>query len=222
MNQAVAVAAQPAGPRRSAGRRLWRIWDQASIYLPVLLMGVLALGSYWLVRITPTPAVESVHPEVGSEPDHFMRRFSVKVFNSDGSLRTEIQGEEARHYPDSGRMEIDTARIRSYSEAGQLTVASARQVASNAAKTEFVLEGDAVVVREGLRDATGRLITQPMEFQGDFLRVNTADDTVFSDRPVTIIRGADRLAADRLSYQGDSRTAKLSGKVRVQLQPRRP
>lgn len=29
------------------------IWERASLYLPVLLMGVLALGTYLLVRNTP-------------------------------------------------------------------------------------------------------------------------------------------------------------------------
>ena len=30
---------------------LRRFWDRLSIYLPVLLMGALALGSYWLLRM---------------------------------------------------------------------------------------------------------------------------------------------------------------------------
>lgn len=30
-------------------------WDQLSIYLPVLLMGLLALGTWWLVRNAPMP-----------------------------------------------------------------------------------------------------------------------------------------------------------------------
>ena len=35
------------------GRRLQRGWDRLSIYLPVVLMGLLAMGSYWLLRATP-------------------------------------------------------------------------------------------------------------------------------------------------------------------------
>ena len=30
-------------------------WDRLSIYLPVLLMGLLALGTWWLVKNTPGP-----------------------------------------------------------------------------------------------------------------------------------------------------------------------
>ena len=38
---------------RMAARLGGRVWDRISIYLPIILMGVLALGTYWLVRNTP-------------------------------------------------------------------------------------------------------------------------------------------------------------------------
>jgi len=221
MNQSTTLAVLPAAAPQSPGHRLWRIWDQVSIYLPVLLMGLLALGSYWLLRLTPEPVPAPVASEVGPDPDYFMRRFSVKVFNADGSLRTEVFGAEARHYPDTGRMEIDTARIRSYSDTRQLTVATARRVTSNADNTEFTLEGDAVVIRQAGRDAAGKP-TPRMEFHGEFLKVLTPRDIIFSDRPVEMIRGADRVTANELLYRGDRQGVALSGNVRMQLQPRRP
>jgi lipopolysaccharide export system protein LptC len=221
VNPPAALSALPPPPRRTVGQRVWRIWDQVSIYLPVLLMGVLALGSYWLLRLTPQPEPAAVQTPVGSDPDYYMRRFSVKVFNADGSLRTEVFGAEARHYPDTGRMEIDTARIRSYSEARQLTVATAKRITSNAEHTEFTLEGNAVVVRQAGRNAAGKA-TPRMEFHGEYLKVYTPRDSVFSDRPVEIIRGSDRITADQLLYRGDRQAAALSGRVRMQLQPRKP
>ena len=38
----------------SAWGRVRATWDRLAIYLPVMLMGVLALGTYWLARNTPT------------------------------------------------------------------------------------------------------------------------------------------------------------------------
>ncbi|MES3011948.1 MAG: hypothetical protein V4738_14260, partial [Pseudomonadota bacterium] len=38
---------------RHALDRLSRGWERTAIYIPVLLMGLLALGTYWLVRNTP-------------------------------------------------------------------------------------------------------------------------------------------------------------------------
>jgi lipopolysaccharide export system protein LptC len=85
-----------------------------------------------------------------------MRRFSVKVFDADGALTSEIYGAEARHRPDTDMVEIDQARIRSVQAGSLLTTATAQRVTSNGAQTEFVLEGDAVVVREAGRTADGR------------------------------------------------------------------
>ena len=35
--------------------RLSRVWEIVSIYLPIVLMGLLALGTWWLVRNAPKP-----------------------------------------------------------------------------------------------------------------------------------------------------------------------
>lgn len=215
MNRLPAPAA--AAPR--ANRRISdRLWDQASIYLPVLLMGVLALASYWLLRATPELLAPAVERPVTQEPDYFMRRFSVKVFDASGRLTNEVFGAEARHRPDTDQVEIDQARIRSLQPNGQLTTATAQQVVTNGRQTEFVLQGDAVVVREGGR--TGNGVAAPrMEFRGQQLRIFTDPQRLLSDQPVTLLRGNDRLNADTLDYRGDEGVAQFSGRVRAQLSP---
>lgn len=202
-------AAFPSRPQRPATRRLL---DQASLYLPVLLMAVLALGSYWLLRATPDALPPVVQRPLTHEPDYFMRRFSVKVFDASGALTSEVYGAEARHRPDTDRVEIDQARIRSAPPGGPLTTATARQVTSNGQQTEFVLTGDAVVVRE----AAG----QPrVEFRGEQLRVVTQPQHITSDLPVTLVRGKDTLRADSLDYQGETGVADFRGRVQAQLVP---
>ncbi|MDM7951577.1 LPS export ABC transporter periplasmic protein LptC [Hydrogenophaga sp.] len=208
----------PAGKRRSRWRPD-RLVDRLSIYLPVLLMGLLALASYWLLRATPGVPEAVVPAAVTSEPDYFMRRFSVKVFDPSGNLKNEVFGSEARHRPDSETLEIDDARIRSIGEDGLLTTATAQRVLSNAAQTEFVLEGDAVVVREAGRAADGSTVPR-LEFRGELLRVYTDPQRLVSERPVTLLRGKDRLQGDTLDYRADDNLALLRGRVKVQLSGR--
>jgi hypothetical protein len=33
----------------------WDVWDRFLLYFPLVSMGLLALGTYWLVRSTPVP-----------------------------------------------------------------------------------------------------------------------------------------------------------------------
>ena len=110
----------------SAWRRVRSTWDRLAIYLPVMLMGVMALGTYWLARNTPTflGGSDTQRPPI-HEPDYFMRGFSVRTFDGTGRLKSEVFGTVARHYPDTDTLEIDMPRIRSYDEGGSLTVATA-------------------------------------------------------------------------------------------------
>ena len=207
----------PAPPAR---RRRAPWWDRLSIYLPLILMGVLALGSYWLLRATPkAPEPEPAKPASG-EPDYFMRRFSVRNFDANGQLRAEVQGDEARHHPDDDRVEIDRARVRNFDDKGSTTVATAQRLTTNADNTRFVLEGNAVVIREGGRDAQGQPLPR-LEFRGEYLLIETEpQERVSSDQPVELIRDGDRLNAQNMVYNGETGQADFKGRVRVQLLPR--
>lgn len=218
---AAATPSQMAVPQAQVASRrgLARWWDRLSIYLPVLLMLLLALASYWLLRATPEPEEPGPQAEVSHDPDYFMHRFSVKVFEPGGALKTELYGSEARHYPDDGRLVVDQARIRSFGLQRQLSTATARQITSNEAGTVFELEGDAAVVRQAWQNAEGHPLPR-LEFHGQYLRVSTDPETVQSDRPVLLVREKDQITADSLDYQGDIRVAVLTGHVRAQFAPR--
>ena len=186
------------------GRRLQRGWDWLSIYLPVVLMGLLAMGSYWLLRATPEMELPQIERPPQHEPDYFMRGFAVRTFAPDGTLRSEVRGREARHYPDTDHTEIDQARIRNQLPDSPHTTALADRVTSNADQTEFVLLGNAVVVREAAGPGRPRL-----EFQGERLRVLTEERRVLSDRPVVLTRGRDQIRANSLDFREASGVALL-------------
>jgi len=205
-------------PRPARAHRRGHWIDQLSIYLPVLLMGLLALASYWLLRATPAPSAPAAPAPLSGEPDYTMRGFSVKSFLPDGRLQAEVAGDEARHHPDDDRVEIDNARIRRVDEQGLVTVASARRVITNGDNTRYLLEGDAVVIREAATGADG--VARPrLEFRGQRLEITLDPDRVRSDSPVELRRGNDRLTADSLDYRDDTRTADFRGRVRVQMLP---
>lgn len=208
------TAAVPRAPRRKR-----QLMDRMSIYLPVLLMGLLALASYWLLRATPAPETPMAERPVSSEPDYFMRRFSVKSFDAKGTLKTEVFGVEARHFPATDMVEIDNARIRHIGDQGLPTLATARLVTTNGDNTEFVMRGDAVIVREAGPGADGEPLPR-LEFRGEFLHIYLEPDRIVSDRPVTLLRGNDRLVADTLDYTGEDQVAQFKGRVKVQLAPR--
>lgn len=195
-----------------------RVWERLSLYLPVILMGVLALGTYWLVRSTPLLLPPEQEAPVRHESDYFMRKFSVKTFDGAGRLKSEVFGTDARHYPDTDTLEIDGVRIRSFNEDGRLTTASANRAVTNADGSEVQLFGNAQVVREPVINKAGQ--PQPrMEFRGEFLHAFMNTERVKSHKPVELIRGRDQFTADTMDFDNLERVMQLTGRVKGTLVP---
>lgn len=194
-------------------------WERSSIYLPIILMGLMALLTYWLASNTPIFNLPGVEKPLRHEPDYFMRRFEVKTFDATGRLKSEVVGAEARHYPDTDTLEIDNARIRSFAEDGRMTVATANRALSNGDGSEVQLFGNAVVVRDAAVDAQGNAMPR-FEIRGEFLHAFMNTERVKSHLPVTMTRGSDRFAGDSMEFDNLGRVMNLNGRVKGQLVPR--
>jgi lipopolysaccharide export system protein LptC len=195
------------------------VLDRLSIYLPIIIMGVFALGTWWLVRSTPGPLEAEVVRPVRHEPDYFMRQFALKTFDASGRLKSEITGVEAHHYPDTDLLEIQQVRMRSFNEAGQLTVATANLALSKGDGSEVQLLGNAHVVREAGTTVGGSAVPR-LEFRGEFLHAFVETERLKSHLPVVLVRGADQFTADALDYDNLSRVIDLRGRVHGVLAPR--
>lgn len=211
-------AALPPSMSRTGLALVRDVWDQISIYLPIILMALMALGTYWLARNTPMFTLPEAARPAQHEPDYYMRGFSVKTFDATGRLSTEVFGVEARHFPDTDTLEIDKPKIRAYNVRGELTQATALHALSNSDGSEIQLIGDAVVIRQSATGADGRT-APPMEFRGEFLHAFLTTERLKSHKPVTLIRGADRFTADRLEFDNVNRVMELDGRVRGTLTP---
>lgn len=198
--------------------RFGRVFDRVSIYLPVILMGLLALGTYWLLRTTPPPGAPDPDKPPTHDADYFMHQFSLRTFDPSGHLKTELRGREIRHFPDTDTLEIDRVHLRSYDDLGRLTVATADRGLSNGDGSEVQLMGNAVVVREGSVGASGK--PEPrLELRGDFLHAITDTEQVKSHLPVRILRGNDQFTGDAMDYDNLNHVVELRGRVRGVMTP---
>ncbi len=196
-------------------------WERFLLYFPLVSMGLLALGTYWLVRSTPPVGGPVVQKPVSHEPDYFMENFSVRTFDAQGRLRTEVQGVSARHYPDTLWLEIDAIRVRSFDAQGRITTATAERGLTNEDSSEVQLMGNAVVVREA-DVGPGAIAAPRMEYRGEFLHAFMNTERVQSHRPVELLRGKDRFTADRMDFDNVDQALQLSGRVRGTLMPVNP
>jgi lipopolysaccharide export system protein LptC len=193
-------------------------WERVLLYLPLMVVGAMALGTYWLVRSTPAMGEAEVPRPVGHAPDYFMRGFSIKTFDATGQIRSEVMGSEARHYPDTKWMEIDSIRIRSFDTQGRLTTATAQRGLTNEDGSEVQLLGNALVVREA-ETGKGPNASPRMEYRGEFLHAFMTTEKVRSHKPVELTRGSDRFTADSLDFDNVDQVLQLQGRVRGTLVP---
>ena len=214
MSTAALAERAPASPLRQALQSILRVWDRVSIYLPVILMGLLALLTYWLVRNTPIFATPAGAPVATQEPDYTMQRFAVHHYDARGQLKGEVYGAESRHFPASDTLELREVRLRQFDARGRVTLASADRGISNGDGSEVQLIGNARVDRAAQGNEPA------LQFRGEFLHVFVRGERLGSHKPVEVTRGRDRFVADAMEVDNTAQTLELRGQVRVTLVPR--
>jgi lipopolysaccharide export system protein LptC len=212
MNAALALLYQP-------WRSVVRVWDRVSIYLPIVLMGALALSTYWLVRNSPVFIGPEAAKAARHEVDYFMRKFTIKSFDESGAMRSEVKGLEGRHFADTDTLEIDQPHILTISELGRHVMTTGNRALSNGDGSEVQLFGDARVVRDPVVGEDGKIMPR-MEFSGEFLHAYVNEERVKSHLPVVLTRGGDQFSGDTMTYDNVTGIAVLTGRVKGLLMPK--
>jgi lipopolysaccharide export system protein LptC len=187
--------------------------DLLSSYLPLMLMAVLALATWWLVKNSPRLAQPSEMSAPSAEPDYTMRQFAIERFDAAGRLKLRIEGDQLRHYPASDRVEIQAPRIRAISPDGRVTVAQALRAVGNGDGSEVQLIGD-VDVRSEYRNGQTLLV------RGEFLQAYFLTERLRSDQPVQVTLGDSEFKAAGLEFDNVAQRLDLRGPMRAELPPR--
>ncbi|MFM7024595.1 MAG: LPS export ABC transporter periplasmic protein LptC [Limnohabitans sp.] len=187
--------------------------DRLTLYLPLLALAVLAMGSWWLVRSMPDLWGDVPSRPVRKEPDYHLERFSTEVFDAQGRRIRQVSGEKARHYPDSDELHVDGLQFQAVNEEGALIKGVARQGIVTGDGERVTLLGQAHVVRP----AHGQ--TPRIELKGERLLALVKKQRLLSDDLVDILRDQDRFLAQGLDFDMKTGQYTLSGRVRATLQP---
>jgi lipopolysaccharide export system protein LptC len=208
----VSLGTPAKAPQPRRGVRL-RLRELLGAYLPLLLMALLALGTWWLVKNTPRPAGETEPPALRSEPDYEMRNFAITRFGADGRATVRIEGTWLRHFPDTDRIEIESPRVRASTPDGRVTQAQSARALANGDASEWQMSGGAKVVAQ-MRAGP------PLEIDGEFLHVFVRTERVRSHLPVRLRQGDDEIHAGGIEVDNLTQRVQLSPPVRGNFSPR--
>lgn len=194
--------------------RVRRTLDRLTIYLPLFLFAILALGSWWLVRSVPELMPPGLDPQLRQDPDFRLDQFTVKSFDASGQLTREISGQSATHFPATKSLHIEGVRILTENEVGTRLTAQAKKGISREAEQQVTLSGEATAVRQA--DKQGPRV----ELRGEALTAWLQEERLVSDQPVRITRGSDVFSAQTMNFDVRSGQYELQGQVRAVLPPR--
>lgn len=207
-------------PARRRQPLLWRLQSLLVAYVPLLVMALLALFTWWLVKNTPEmePPREKAAPR--HIPDYAMQGFESRRFGVDGRLRAELHGRELRHYPDTDTVEIDGVQLRASGDKGELTLAQGQRALANGDGSEVQMMGG-VTVRRFTRDDQGRLSERPsLELRSEFLHAFVNEEKLRSHLPSTLYAIGGELQLQSFEYDNLSGQLRFAGKTRGRFEPR--
>jgi lipopolysaccharide export system protein LptC len=193
--------------------RVRRTLDRLTIYLPLFLFAILALGSWWLVRSVPELIPPSLDPQLRQDPDSRLDQFTVKSFDASGRLTREISGQSATHFPATQSLHMEGVRILAENEEGTRLTAQAKKGISREAEQQVTLSGDAMAVRQADQHSPR------IELRGETLTAWLQEERLVSDQPVRITRGTHEFSAQTMNLDVRSGHYELQGRVRAVLPP---
>jgi len=187
------------------------------LYLPVLLMGMLAFLTYGLLRNTPT--MEPDRPEAAPrhEPDYTMERVVMQHYKADGQAHAQLQAQSLRHYPDTNSLHFDNPVLLWNSTQGGTTRAQAKQGHTNADGSEVELTGAVEVVRTA---SAGSAAGDTLVMRTEYLFLDARNERMHTDQAVQVQRGGDRVQGQRMQYDHARQQLEMSGQVKVVLTPK--
>lgn len=196
-----------------------RVGDKASMYLPVLIMGLLALGTWWLVRNAPKPVPGDTQKVLQHNPDYYLRDFVIKNFGASGRLKSRLSGTTGEHFPDTDTLDIDDARMLSFTPDGRKTVGRSNRALSNGDGSEIQMFGQAVITREPVVASASQKALPAMQLESEFLQIWPNDERVSTNKPVVMTRGSDKFTGDGMQYSNLDQVLQMQGRVKGVIEP---
>jgi lipopolysaccharide export system protein LptC len=198
--------------RRTRPRWSVRVRESLMAYLPLLLMTLLALGTWLIAKNTPGLLAPSAPGVVKHEPDYTLDHFNLQRFNVDGGLKVEIEGDHMQHFPDDDIMEVEKIRVVTTEPDGRKMTATAQHGRARGDSSEVWLDGQAQVISESAA-------TLPVQMNGEHLHALPKLRLVDSTYMVIVRQGNNEFNADGLEYDDNTQLLTLHGNVHALMQP---
>ena len=164
------------------GRTLLRL-------MPLILMGTLTLGTFWLVQKVTPPEKSSLERVRLHEPDYTITNGALTALNEMGNTKYRILGNKVIHYDDDASIDILSPRIRLFQlDKAPVTVKSDTGHLDGDL-TILDLIDNASIFRPAQAATSSQAATLRMLASSTYFKVLINDDIIETNRPITLEQG---------------------------------
>jgi lipopolysaccharide export system protein LptC len=163
------------------------ILAQALKFLPMLLMAVLTLGTYWMVQMNePNLDTEKQKRHV---PDYIMDGIVVTTLGPEGNTKFRVVGQKLVHYEDDASSEIDWPIARRFHETKPAITVKSNKGFLDGDMTVLDLVGNASLTRPAQAASATQAGSARLFMSSSKFTVLMNEDIVKTNRPVNLEQG---------------------------------
>lgn len=196
------------------------IYDVTVRFSPFVIMGGIALFSYWLLKAS-SPDEGALPPKIKAHvPDYAFENFIVTALNEQGTTKYRLIGKKMVHYEDDASIDLEQPKARFFSDTAPPLTIVAKRGHLDGDITILELFDDAVISRPKELSASGTVINPHLKANSNYFKVFINDDIVKSHLPIRLERGDSVVTASKgLEFDNIMQRTVLFGDVKGLLIP---
>jgi len=198
------------------GRTLLRL-------MPLILMGILTLVTFWLVQKNTPPESSMLERVRLHEPDYIIKDGTLSALNEQGNTKYRILGNKVTHYDDDASIDINVPRMRLFQPDKAPVTVKSNTGHLDGDLTILELFDNASIFRPAQAATASEPATLRMLASSSYFKVLINDDIVETDRPITLEQGMSIMnSTDGGRFDNILQSMTLSGQVkgRIERAPR--
>lgn len=186
-------------------------------FLPLLVMAIMTLGTYWLVQLnTPDSNEEKIKRHI---PDYIIDGMVVTTIGPQGEAKYRIIGKKLIHYEDDASSEIFSPIARAFKEGKPPITVTAKMGYLNGDMSILDLVGNALLTRPAQAATTTQTGSARLLMNSEKFKIFLNDDVIKTNLPVVLEQGQSVMTSQEGAIF-DNVTQKLTmvGQVRGRLE----
>ncbi|WP_062306475.1 LPS export ABC transporter periplasmic protein LptC [Polynucleobacter sinensis] len=199
------------------------LWRGLLRLMPLILMGILTLATFWLVKKN-TPSEKSTIERIRlHEADYTITNGALSALNEAGFTKYRVLGKKVTHYDDDASIDIEAPRMRLFPPEKSPVTVKADTGHLDGDLTILDLFDNAEIFRPAQAATASESAKPRMLARSSYFKVLINDDVIETNKPITLEQGASIMrSSDGGKFNNIEQSMVLSGQVKGRIERTQP